>query len=676
MPRSSSRGGRRTGRRSRSCSAYRRKEKREQSVGHERGRLRSWSRENSLERARGSGARRDGDEDVPKAIPPPRQNVMKQQPVKRVRKELFQDKLGYNNDSNPFGDSTLTDKFVWKKKNEYLAAAGLYRGSSKDQEIDRIQSKIVEIHQVKKRRDEREVERKLLEQQRLEHDRDRHDEEFGEWLDKEEKFHLNSAKARSLIRIEQGREKPIDLVAKGLAIAENEEFEDMTILDKPPHQLFAHLPLEEVEDMVPEIEIFVKNDSLHKKFWKSMLYVCQDAIESKQREKIGASKPGAALSGLGAGVAEGVLGEIHELLSAKKRRELEDMLSEIKTNIQKGAEGVDTQFFDAVASKIPLYIARAEIEDWHQKAKKRSDEWTEARNKEPAPSEAPTAPGVGITAPSLASSSGVGHQPATNASGDWDDLPDGRPSDSEDLSPKLEPLSVLEEQPTQVKGAFSPLLEPISAFDPQDLLDPLEDERIMRQVRQTLIEAFRGPGGGASIGSSVDVDRSRDEELFNAEKAKGMPQGEVGFNAKGKGTGDEYHGEIELPKRQYEWEDKYRPRKPRFFNRVKTGYEWNKYNQTHYDHDNPPPKQVQGYKFNIFFPDLIDKTKAPTYYIERSDSAETCTLRFHAGPPYEDVAFKIVNREWQLSHKFGFRVVFDRGVLQLYFNFKRWRYRR
>ena len=29
------------------------------------------------------------------------------------------------------------------------------------------------------------------------------------------------------------------------------------------------------------------------------------------------------------------------------------------------------------------------------------------------------------------------------------------------------------------------------------------------------------------------------------------------------------------------------------------GFEWNKYNQTHYDTDNPPPKIVQGYKFNV-----------------------------------------------------------------------------
>jgi hypothetical protein len=88
----------------------------------------------------------------------------------------------------------------------------------------------------------------------------------------------------------------------------------------------------------------------------------------------------------------------------------------------------------------------------------------------------------------------------------------------------------------------------------------------------------------------------------------------------------------------YWWHDKYRPRKPKYFNRVHTGYEWNKYNQTHYDHDNPPPKVVQGYKFNIFYPDLIDKTKAPTFVIEpdpTSKNGETCMLRFHAGPPYE-----------------------------------------
>lgn len=41
--------------------------------------------------------------------------------------------------------------------------------------------------------------------------------------------------------------------------------------------------------------------------------------------------------------------------------------------------------------------------------------------------------------------------------------------------------------------------------------------------------------------------------------------------------------EVEMSKTAYTWEDKYRPRKPRYFNKVHTGYEWNKYNQTHYE---------------------------------------------------------------------------------------------
>ena len=130
------------------------------------------------------------------------------------------------------------------------------------------------------------------------------------------------------------------------------------------------------------------------------------------------------------------------------------------------------------------------------------------------------------------------------------------------------------------------------------------------------------------------------------------------------------------PQLLYAWQDKYRPRKPRYFNRVKTGYDWNAYNKTHYDHDNPPPKIVQGYKFNIFYPDLIDKTKTPQYFLEKADTADFCILRFSAGPPYEDVAFKIINRQWNKSRKRGFRCTFERGVLSLYFNFASHWYRR
>ena len=136
--------------------------------------------------------------------------------------------------------------------------------------------------------------------------------------------------------------------------------------------------------------------------------------------------------------------------------------------------------------------------------------------------------------------------------------------------------------------------------------------------------------------------------------------------------------EVRLAKKHYSWQDKYRPRKPRYINKVKTGWDWNRYNSTHYDHDNPPPRTVQGYHFTIFYPDLLQKNNTPTYYLEATpNTPEFALLRFHVdGGPYEDIAFKILNKEWDVNKKAGFRVTFDKGVLNLQFNFKRAFYRR
>ena len=55
-----------------------------------------------------------------------------------------------------------------------------------------------------------------------------------------------------------------------------------------------------------------------------------------------------------------------------------------------------------------------------------------------------------------------------------------------------------------------------------------------------------------------------------------------------------------------------------------------------------PPKIIQGYKFSIFYPDLIDKTKGPSFSVTlRKEDPKHLVLRFEAAPPYEDIAFGI-----------------------------------
>lgn len=227
-------------------------------------------------------------------------------------------------------------------------------------------------------------------------------------------------------------------------------------------------------------------------------------------------------------------------------------------------------------------------------------------------------------------------------------------------------------------GRYSPRL--LTAHElPLDahVLEPDEDLTRLQLSRQQLqVTGAWGTraGGGAGRGGRAGLTAARRagdasesaEDIFFRRAKEGMGQDEAQFSV-----------ELPLGSRAYLWADKYRPRKPRFFNRVHTGFEWNKYNQTHYDFDNPPPKIVQGYKFNIFYPDLIDKRATPEYFLEAcADNRDFATLRFHAGPPYEDIAFKIVSREWEYSHRHGFRCQFANGIFQLWFHFKRYRYRR
>ena len=220
---------------------------------------------------------------------------------------------------------------------------------------------------------------------------------------------------------------------------------------------------------------------------------------------------------------------------------------------------------------------------------------------------------------------------------------------SDAMAPKLITRVPMEDQKLQL----------ISAADEYKQL--IASRRIVARAR-FVPKKVKASENGAADGSG-DVS----DALIRAEAAKGLEEDEEVWQEQ----------DIQTSGQTYSWQDKYRPRKPRYFNKVITGFEWNKYNQTHYDIDNPPPKVVQSYRFTIFCPDLVDQTKAPTYKVIREKgNDETCVLHFKIGPPYEDLAFRIVNKEWEYSHKKGFKSTFDRGVLQLHFNFKRTFYRK
>ncbi|KAL0310118.1 UNVERIFIED_CONTAM: Cactin [Sesamum radiatum] len=542
--------------------------------------------------------------------------------MKVAKKLKSQIVSGYSNDSNPFGDSNLNEKFVWRKKIERDVTQGVPLDEfSIKAEKKRQRERMAEIEKVKKRREERAIEKAQHEEEMALLARERARAEFQDWEKKEEEFHFDQSKIRSEIRLREGRMKPIDILTKHL-----DPSDDFEIEINEPYMVFKGLTVKEMEELHNDIKMHLDLDRAtptHIRYWEALLVVCEwelaearkkDALE---RARVRGEQLSQEMIGEERGLHVSIEADVKSLLQGKTFGELEALQSQIESQMQSGTAKV-VEYWEAVLKRLHIYKAKACLKEIHVKMLRKHLERLERpsegeKNREQTP---------GL---------------------------DEQDSDQDAEGPILSPIPVMgaevhpEEEPA---GSYSPQL--LHGDENEDAIDPEEDKAILDKRRNAVLEERRIQ----ELASRPTPPEDHFEK--NAMKAMGaMEEGDVVF-----GTNDE----INLDSQVYWWHDKYRPRKPKYFNRVHTGYEWNKYNQTHYDHDNPPPKIVQGYKFNIFYPDLVDKSKAPTYTIEKDgDSTETCIIRFHAGPPYEDIAFRIVNKEWEYSHKKGFKCTFERG---------------
>jgi hypothetical protein len=512
-----------------------------------------------------------------------RGETLEERKERRAKKRAakIQDRFGYTAEENPFNDPNLAETFTWNKKNEKLATEGKAMPKQGDA--------IEEIENIRKRRKERELEREEMERLRAEESRMKELENYDEWAKKEEEFHLEQQRKRSAIRLVEGREKPVDVLAKNLllfgltdeekqhraAVNYQERYNVMNELQnldaelEEPHEIVRVLKLEELQDLATDIGAFRllereagdSGNTTIMMYWDALAVVVKDEIFLLQ-------------NGGDNGAYAKKIDSIKALFEGQSRSDLLKMKEEIHNKLSRAAnqqyasDDFDRPYWLSVLEQLNVKVAKIDLSELHSKMLVRQLEKLEQRKTELA-----------------------------------------------------------EKQ----KAA--------AAKENSNDVDQDDEGDVARQ---------------SMIPQNVSADFGNlDEEL---------------------GLTDEFA--LSTGGKTYAWQDRYVPRKPRYFNRVRTGFDWNKYNQTHYDSDNPPPKIVLGYKFNIFYPDLVDPTKTPQYFLERADSDEFCILRFHAGPPYEDIAFKIMNREWNRSRKRGFRSTFERGVLSLYFNFTSHWYRR
>uniref|UniRef100_H2YJA3 Splicing factor Cactin n=1 Tax=Ciona savignyi TaxID=51511 RepID=H2YJA3_CIOSA len=607
-------------------------------------------------------AEKEKEKELMKAIETPEEKrarrLAKKEAKERKRREKMgwdKEYMGYTNTDNPFGDGKLLNTFVWHKKLEKQGLTHLPDEQKKKMIKQKQESNKIELAKRERERQQRDEEMEIMQ-------REKEADHFKAWEDQEDKFHLEQAKLRSQIRIQDSRAKPIDLLANYASSAQ-EGAEDMSGVEMhEPYTYLNGLTMVDLEDLLEDIKVYMElEQDRNVEFWKDMTVITEDELHTLKK------------------IAHDEVCIIVSLqLSIYPLITINDLLELLQCDftafgLAVSGSSVDIGYWESLLSQLKAFLARARLRDRHQALLQ--DKLHKLKLEQLGENE-----GERKTAPDESS------EVSDPTEVDEDQVKEEENIEKEDKVTLTEgdlELKCMEEFdegkvrrigyrsiwfpskyrsiwfPSKYRSIwflsnYSPKLLRLRDLPPDVvLLDPEEDTMTIDGKRKLLTKT-----GDA---------RSGQEDAFIRRAKEGMDtQEEATFAV-----------EANLSHQVFLWADKYRPRKPRFFNRVHTGFEWNKYNQTHYDFDNPPPKVVQGYKFNIFYPDLIEKHVPPTYTITPDgDSTDFAVLRFSAGPPYQDIAFKIVNREWEYSHKHGFRCQFLNSIFQLWFHFKRYRYRR
>lgn len=478
------------------------------------------------------------------------------------------------------------------------------------------------------------------------------DTQEAAWVADEDRFVLQQAKKKAAIRVREGRAKPIDWLAVTLRFTDatrsafDDEVNDAELDIVDPQSVFEGLDEEQLRTLEKDIDIYasLESNKTNVEFWHTMGVICKD------RRKAAGPKGRSQ---------DSVSSDVDKLFQSKSLPELEKLETQIKAKLRSD-DPIDVEYWENLLQSLVSWKARAKLRSVSQSIvdsqldglkRQQADEAARLRSRLANAM-------IGLRGDSGEKDAADVNDKANTSTRDPQPLLKARPQDAA--------LTVVDEE--QFCKDITTARERVLRLGFVPMKKSQSSANTATQKLPMAASTLPRTGESSQIATA----------LYEREAARGVAEDEEVFASE------------EQLEATPQWADRHRPRKPRYFNRVQMGYEWNKYNQTHYDYDNPPPKVVQGYKFNVFYPELIDKTKAPTFKLWRDDGRkrgqtfaaageeDTCLIIFKAGAPYEDIAFRIVDREWDYSAKRerGFRSSFDKGILQVHFQFKKIFYRK
>lgn len=307
-------------------------------------------------------------------------------------------------------------------------------------------------------------------------------------------------------------------------------------------------------------------------FWRSLLIVSSASLEALRNERAIGTSNFAAQSRATATVKE----EITRLLSGKTFDQLAALQSQVQRKLASG-EPVDVEYWEGLLKELIVWKAKGKLRDMHevvlnnrleQLRRKQRDEAVRFKEEVKSTLHVPAA-----------AHAGEGYAEAFEGTEANDEDGAGETVVAEEWDEALAPPT-LRRIPEELRGcelldAEEEKQKLVRVFDhfldvPAMLIYLAAQYTQRRSIVQTRFVAKTRSSDAEAVTEAPKT--TKDEEIYQAAVGQGLDEEEELFNM-----------EVEMSKTAYTWEDKYRPRKPRYFNKVHTGYEWNKYNQTHYE---------------------------------------------------------------------------------------------
>lgn len=519
--------------------------------------------------------------------------------------------------------------------------------------------------------------------------KDNEERKVKKWVADEDDFVLKQMKHGAIIRIKEGRSKPIDWLAANLRLIEGDpsvydadaDTSDLDFEIPVPYAIVEGLNMTNLTTLEQDIQKYSDLDKSPRnaEFWSMMQVLCENRKESLKKE---GNKDGDLKTD---DIVQPVSEDIDAVLSGKSFDELVDLEKQVKKMLSSDDPSIDQDFWQRLIKELTIRKAKAKLEQIHdlvtaERLKRlRKHQHAEALRSRMQISQL-IEKGTRKAAKQVEYTSAMDIIPK-NMTVDQIEMAEGIQMQKMDITVFMRNF---ENTHNEVKRL---------GFVPMKTARPKDHARyVVGEFNEGKKAAAEAAAAAAANNfaffsrSTTEADPDDPDSIEgNIEKPSmlqmdGNDQEEEEFN------GDDTI--IPMVPNTKNNDNDSNLQKPRFYNRVILGYEWNRYNQIHYNSNNPPPKIVQGYKFNIFYPELIDSKKAPTFSIIRdkhkshkqlataAGQSDTCIINFHSGPPYQDLAFKIVDRQWDNSTYRGSRCKFEDGVLQVHFRFKRVYYRK